>query len=521
MGQQRHVIKRQIVEITLADKRAAWPLQQTLSRLFQHQFPAILDRYLSKLSPADSLHRIDYLELDLGELDGNQLEADILERIDATLSQALQEHIGNSQASAKAKQDEKKHSHLQLFEQFVREGTLPWWADNNQSQVPEHSLVFLSENDPKALTSLLAKLIQEPLSLHRLISYFDDAYLVTILALLTVAPNDLATSLLQTLLAVEAPLHQLTAMPGSRIRFTRWQVLMQVAIADEPAITRHVEFLTAVTKRWAKLSGVSHPALVGCFQPLLTNPAMVNNEWLPTVKLLSSTLKKSGSTQPRASSNPLGEDNTTTQQTHHDLNPPNTVRPEPVEGLNQRYLKNPSEDLTIDENNIFSETDTLYINNAGLCILWPYLATFFGRLELVLNGRFHNQETQQCAVSLLHYLATGELNPPEYLLPFNKLLCGMEIDEVYDLDAPLTELQLAACDELMTAIITNPPILNNMSHNGFRGSFLLRQGTLSTEAGSWLLRVERETYDVVLERFPWSWQWFKLPWMEHPVRVEW
>ena len=56
-----------------------------------------------------------------------------------------------------------------------------------------------------------------------------------------------------------------------------------------------------------------------------------------------------------------------------------------------------------------------------------------------------------------------------------------------------------------------------MSVDGFRGTFLLRQGVLSTRDGAGLLRVERETYDVVLERFPWSWEWVKLPWMEAPA----
>ena len=41
-----------------------------------------------------------------------------------------------------------------------------------------------------------------------------------------------------------------------------------------------------------------------------------------------------------------------------------------------------------------------------------------------------------------------------------------------------------------------------MSHAGFRGSFLLRQGQLSVLDGKWLLRAERETYDLVLDRFP-------------------
>ena len=60
-----------------------------------------------------------------------------------------------------------------------------------------------------------------------------------------------------------------------------------------------------------------------------------------------------------------------------------------------------------------------------------------------------------------------------------------------------------------------------MSITGFRGTFLLRQGILGQRDGAWLLRVERETYDIVLERFPWSVDWVKLPWMAAPLRVEW
>ena len=39
--------------------------------------------------------------------------------------------------------------------------------------------------------------------------------------------------------------------------------------------------------------------------------------------------------------------------------------------------------------------------------------------------------------------------------------------------------------------------------------------------GAWLLRVERQTYDLVLDRFPWGWEWLRLPWMDAPLRVEW
>jgi hypothetical protein len=44
---------------------------------------------------------------------------------------------------------------------------------------------------------------------------------------------------------------------------------------------------------------------------------------------------------------------------------------------------------------------------------------------------------------------------------------------------------------------------------------------LGTRDGAWLLRVERESYDVVLDRFPWPLDWIKLPWMAVALRVEW
>jgi hypothetical protein len=70
-------------------------------------------------------------------------------------------------------------------------------------------------------------------------------------------------------------------------------------------------------------------------------------------------------------------------------------------------------------------------------------------------------------------------------------------------------------------VIAHAPILHNMSLQGLRGTFLLCQGVLSARDGAWLLRVQRETYDVVLDRFPWSITWVKLPWMNTLLRVAW
>jgi hypothetical protein len=281
MGLPRHVVKRQVIKFTLAKQEQAWPVQQALSRIFRQHFPGILDHYLSEASQPDTLHRINRLELDLGELDSRHLEADILERIGPALQQALYAHMGNPQS----KHDAQFRAHLELIEQFVREGNLPWWADNSQRQAPELSLTALLTSQPKSLRQLLVKLMQEPRCLHRIISYFDDDHLTPLLGLLSAATKASATSLMQTLWAIETPLRQYAAKPSSQIRLCLWQSLLQVAAAGEPAIGHHVDFLNAVIVRWAKLLGIIPQAVDGCFQQLLSQTeAATDNPWLEAIR---------------------------------------------------------------------------------------------------------------------------------------------------------------------------------------------------------------------------------------------
>ncbi len=169
----------------------------------------------------------------------------------------------------------------------------------------------------------------------------------------------------------------------------------------------------------------------------------------------------------------------------------------------------------------FSEADERYVENAGLVILWPFLGHFFGHLGLLEEKRFKDPAASQRALALLQYLASEDPAPPEYLLGLNKVLCGMDPNALFDLAEPLTDAEAEECTRLLGAVIARAPVLGKMSLAGFRGSFLLRQGVLSIRDGAWLLHVERAAYDLVLDRFPWSVGWVKLPWMQAPLWVEW
>lgn len=180
----------------------------------------------------------------------------------------------------------------------------------------------------------------------------------------------------------------------------------------------------------------------------------------------------------------------------------------------------PQKDETIDDLRP-GDADDLCIENSGLVILWPFLSSFFERLGQLQEKQFKDNTAIQRAVGLLQYISTEDPSPPEYLVPLNKVLCGMALTEVFDFGPPVTKAEAQECTNLLGAVIGHAPILKNMSLSGFRGTFLLRQGVLGTRDGAWLLRVERESYDVVLDRFSWVMDWVKLPWMEVSLRVEW
>ena len=175
------------------------------------------------------------------------------------------------------------------------------------------------------------------------------------------------------------------------------------------------------------------------------------------------------------------------------------------------------------------QADALYIANAGLVWLWPFLPQFFERLGLWRQRQWAAPGAAQRAALLLQCAASGDADPPEFQLLLNKLLCGLPLDAPLQgsglagetQQAPFTDGEQAECEALLVATIAQAPILRAMSVVGFRSSFVLRNGQLSGRDGHPLLRVERSSYDLVLDRFPWGVSTLRLPWMPTLLQVAW
>ncbi|MGK7914342.1 MAG: contractile injection system tape measure protein, partial [Prochloraceae cyanobacterium] len=169
----------------------------------------------------------------------------------------------------------------------------------------------------------------------------------------------------------------------------------------------------------------------------------------------------------------------------------------------------------------FSDSEEIYIYNSGLVLLWPFLPRIFASLKLIQKGHFVNSESAERAVLILQYLVDAATEIPEHLLLLNKILCGLDFLEPIAANLEITEPQRDECEHLLSAVISNWSILKNTSIEGFRHAFLQREGILKVRNGSWLLQVKQETYDVLLDRLPWSISVVKLPWMNELLHVEW
>ncbi len=163
----------------------------------------------------------------------------------------------------------------------------------------------------------------------------------------------------------------------------------------------------------------------------------------------------------------------------------------------------------------------IYIRNAGLVLLHPFLGIYFSRLGLLDKGKFIDEASQHRAVLLLQYLVNGRNESEEFELALNKLLCGLAIEETIPLEIVLTEEEITMSAELFAVIFERWDKMKNTSVEGFRASFLQREGALWREEKDWQLRVEQRTYDMLLQTLPWAFGMIKNTWMTQILTVEW
>jgi hypothetical protein len=613
VNQQRHSIKKQIIEINFSSQAGAFELQNEVSRIYRHKLIPIIDNLLSQFSSSEIIYKINTLEINLGNIDINNIEQELIDKVTQKFEQQLLKEIGVSTyiCSAQTQSDTNLHessillpgiealsdetgrgrdkntrenqvssmdatwdkssfnkieiletadieaSQLNIFSYFIQTGMLPWWSEKLSKQQIEECCDRLITNSPNKIKYLIEQNFKDTNQLQRIIYQFSDSILLRIVELFT-ADADLVEFIADynadTKLIFKR-LEQTKNIPEAKLRLDKWQGIFFSFSSDSNTKLNKLRLTQANLLHITTTNGINYSDFLNSIVAQINYLSKEGNCFKSTLDKIITEIKSTSketqffrqdkqanlllselqqlsvntpiSVQYTQQINQLKNElkillneikNSATNQTTR-LNQLSQITQTLKTKIQQEtnYQQSP----LINAVNTFSQSDEIYIYNAGLILLWPFLNRFLVKIGLVANNLFINKMSAERASLLLQYLVEDSTESSEHILPLNKILCGIDLLEALNTNLEIATEEQAECENLLSAVIQNWSILKNTSIEGFRKAFLHRNGILRVHNNGWLLQVERETYDILLDRIPWSIQVIKLPWMDSILYVEW
>lgn len=163
----------------------------------------------------------------------------------------------------------------------------------------------------------------------------------------------------------------------------------------------------------------------------------------------------------------------------------------------------------------------ILVKNAGVVLLSEYVPTLFRLMELLNGKEFVSAARQLDAVHVLQYAVTGMMETSEVYLPLNKIMCGLRLDDAVADGISLTSAQQELINGMIMNLVGQWTVIGKTSVDGFRGNWLVRDGLLSETEERWELVVEPRPYDILINKFPFSYSIIKYQWMDKPLHVKW
>jgi hypothetical protein len=189
-----------------------------------------------------------------------------------------------------------------------------------------------------------------------------------------------------------------------------------------------------------------------------------------------------------------------------------------------KIKNNRNSDGTVSPADDHPDNEAIYVANAGLVLLANYAPRLFTMLGLLRDNDFVDMAARYRAVHCLAYLSDGHARSEEHAWVLNKLLCGIPIDEPVPPAGELDDVR-GTLDGLLLAVIAHWKALGHTTPDGLRQTFLCRIGRLveheAYEGQHWRMKVQPISFDMLLDRLPWSFGTIKLPWMKGAIHVDW
>lgn len=474
----QHIIRKQIIELNFDNIDDSFGLQNQVAEMFYAQLKPRMEILLDDLFGKNQYASIDKLEIDCGKLDIKNWENEFTE---LAIHKLKEELISVKKEIHYPEKIEEKAAEEAFFF-FLENGFMPW--NKRFDSIAE--LEQLLRINEKMIAQLKKLIAQKSKTAERLVWQFSKNFTSRII-------NEITKDRENALTEIFALLEKLNLLQSGKLidALTYKQI-------DNHIVDAAILNLFASDENKVKMEQF--------FSFLLTK--IDGNEDLKTeireIVTYLKTNKKNNKSHADA-----------------DILKPGKNGKKKYQESGQNEKQQPEAITNKGKNGNELSSDEIYINNAGLILLHPFLETLFEHLELTIGNKWINDVSHQKAVLVSEFMVTGNTQFEEFNLALNKILCGIDIDEIVPTTIQMNEDTKTECDNLLKAVITHWEVLKNTSSDGLREAFLQRSGKLSRVNDGWLLQVEQKAIDVLLNHLPWGIGIIKLPWMNEMLVVEW
>lgn len=479
------IIRKEKIKIRTSDEQYALQVRKELTDSLQFDIIRMMENVFAQIESPDVYINIDRLKIDLGTITSKEFEQHFVQLVEEKLTKELQKQFpDNGDFAARQKNttpgfrdsyfdknpssqfSQPGQQRLNALLYFLEKGIYPWWYKEGIRQTPEELLNNLTkdETDTLILTILSTrkKVVGEEIKniIKRLFIHL---------------PKTKSESVVRQLLN----LHNSTLLTRNTLEiFKNKDDLKKIyAVSERDFYSQLFEFL------------LSENIEVG----------------INTIENFIKELEHQQKNNAEAASIEKEKKNVQTKQ------PENTAEATSAENENVKRKEpdNPGK-------------EGIYVSNAGLILLHPFLQSFFaGACLLDGKNQFISTQAQQKAAVLLSYLQSGNDEYKEWEMALNKIICGMQYDDLVPDGMLITEKEKEESRSLLQAVVNYWEALKGASIESMQNTFFLREGKITWKEEHWLLQIERNGFDILIERLPWGLGTIKFPWLQHLIFTEW
>ena len=520
-----HTIHKLVVDAAgeIADRNRGREAADMISLWVKEDLLPLLEQWFDTMIEADQHIRLDKLNLRLelpvldedgGFISSEQLLRSQLQRqLERTESdwktELVEQFVGAEQHGSTGASSQFQHKSVESFVYYLRFGIMPWWESRKASELIQE----LRETWPRVETEVKAELsplvIRYPKVLQRL--------------------------------AASLPLEWVAELKAGSI--TQVYTVYASFLVQKPLVfNRALEFWQGVfllEKKESKLTILQHWLPEAVFLPKTYQawPAEWQEALLEQVSQVCISRWKRWSVEQRQSFYKAYQDKSPALKIQElddegefitKLDLTDFYRLQSALNLAIKVEQKAAEKIQVEQeraewNELEKRIDDgLWVSNAGLVLLGPFLPQLFKKLKYLDDtGRsFLSEETQRDAIGVLGYLAGvgADVGEDELIVP--KLLTAYSLTDVVT-PRTLSKAAREEAEALIISVIGMWEKLGNSSMESIQQTFLQRAGMLRQQSSGWQLQVEPQTYDILINFVPWGFRTIRLPWMKELLFIEW